>query len=227
MAVAVLGSVGAKTYQNSVTTKDYTFTVASGSNRAIVLTLNFGGAVTGISATWDQGGTNQAMTSLAVSTGGGHCSAIFGLRAPTVVTNGTLRVSWTTTSEVFIDAIAFSGVDQTSDAAAFPHTATGNNVATLTVTSATGNMVVGCEASGTSQGTTTGTLIYDDHASGAIINAMAQYDNGAASVSIGNSTIGNSNLAAVDVAAAAAGGTVHPWWQYTAPMMGSLAGGAA
>ncbi len=214
MAVTVNGSVGAETYINAVTTKDYTFTVASGSNLALVLTLNFGSnAVSGITAVWDQGGTNQSMTQLVlaqnVSPGVGS-SAIFGLRNPTVGSSLTLRVSWTTTSEVFIAAICFAGVDQTSNVAAFPHTASytvAGSGQTVSLTSATGNMVVGCQTATGSQGTPTGTTIYDDHFSGAIINAQAEYDNGASSVNVGSSGVINQSIAAVDVAAAAGGGS--------------------
>lgn len=205
MAVTVNGAVGAKTYQNAVTTKDITFTVSAGANLALVLTLNFGNsAVSGITAVWDQGGTNQSMTQIVISQSPPASSVIFGLRAPTVGNNLTLRISWTTVSEVFIAAICFAGVNQTSDAAAFPHTATsaGAGAATVTITSATGNICVAAEASGVGQGTATGTLIYSDSVSGTFINAMANYDNGAASLAIGN-TGANTTIVAVDVAAAA------------------------
>lgn len=191
--------VGTKAYQNAVTTKDYTMTVSSGSNRALLLTLNFGAIVSSISATWDFGGTAQTMTQLVLKTTA-YSSAVFGLRAPTAGTNLTLRVSWTTTAEVFIAGISFTNVDQTDDAHAFPHTANGSLVSTVSITSAIGNQVVGCETAGTGQGTATGTLIYDDHTSGSLINAMANYDNGASSVTFGNSGLNNNTIAAVDVA---------------------------
>ncbi len=199
--VTVNGTVGSKVYQNAVTTKDYTFTVSSGSNLALLVTLNFGSIlVSSVSATWDQGGTNQAMTQIVtISQGAGiGTSAIFGLRAPTVVASGTLRVSWTTISEVFIAAICLAGVSQTSDGSAFPNTATATSGSTVNVTSAAGDLVVACESAGTGQGTATGTLIYDDHLSGAVINAMANYDTGSATVAIGNSG-SNATIAATDI----------------------------
>lgn len=207
MAVTLNGSVGTKVYQSAVTTKDFTFTVSSGSNLALIVTLNFGSIVSGVSITWDQGGTNQAMTQL-VGQFAAAPSVIFGLRNPAV---GTLtgRVSWTVVSEVFIEPTCWAGVNQSSDGAAFPNSAnsaSGTSASTINVTSATGDIVVGCESSTISQGTSTGTLLFDDHASGAIINAMAQYDSGASSVTIGNSG-SNSSLAAIDIAAAAGGGS--------------------
>lgn len=208
MSVSV-DSVGTKFYQNAVTTKDVTFTTTSGTNTALVLVLNFGGSPTSISVTWDQGGTNQAMTQIvSKDAGGARISTIFGLRAPTVGTNLTGRISWTGSSEIFGAFIQLSGVDQTSDGAAFPHTQVGST-ATISVTSATGNIVIACESSGAGQGTSTGTLIYDDHTSGAVINAMAQYDAGAASVTIGNSGL-NDTICGVDIAAAAGGAAGQP-----------------
>lgn len=224
MSVAV-DSVGTKFYQNAVTTKDVTFTVSAGSNLALMAVLNFGSSPTSITVTWDQGVTAQAMTQL-VSKGtalGAQVSTIFGLRAPTVGTL-TARISWTGSSEIFGSFIQLSGVEQSSDGAAFPHTNSAESASTINVTSAVGNLVIACESSGSGQGTATGTLIYDDHTSGAIINAMAEYDVGAASVTIGNSG-SNSTIAGVDVVAAAGGGGggVFSWANYYCRQVAGMA----
>ena len=124
-------------------------------------------------------------------------SVIFGLRAP-VSGNKTLTITWTGSAEVFAAAISFANVNQTSDGAAFPHTASGQNAATVALASATGHMVVGCQASGSVQGTQTGTSIYSDSASGTVINGQAEYGPGGASVAVGSSGI-NATIAAFDV----------------------------
>lgn len=205
MTVTV-NATGTKSYQASGV--NYTgITVAAGSNRALVLALCFdiGSNPSAVAATWDSGGSNQAMTLIASrnATNNGKSSYLFGLVAP-ATGNLNLLISWTGGANVFAAAMAFNGVDQTGGVTSFPHSTSGTT-ATLTVTSATGNKVMACEASTVAQGTSTGTLIYDDHVSGAIINAMAQHDDGAASVSIGN-TGSNSSIVATDIAAAAAGG---------------------
>lgn len=215
MAVAVNGSVGTKVYTGGVTTKDYTFTVSAGSNLALLVSVVLGSAsdASGVTAVWDQGGTNQSMTQLIIEQNSGNGTSVwFGLRNPTVVTNGIVRVSWTTTqTDCFIVGICFAGVAQTNDATAFPHTAGSNSTGTNTVslTSATGNMCVGCEIPG-SLGTTTGTQIYQDDASGGWINAAAEYDNGSATVTIGMPGAGCRAVAAVDIGAAA-GASFTPW----------------
>lgn len=210
---ATVNDVGTKSYTlNALGTKDYTFTVSSGSNLALVCTVVFGSALdpSSISAVWDQGGTNQNMTQLIVQTnsGVGTC-VIFGLRAPTVVTNGTLRVTWTTTqTDTFIDAICVTGVEQSSDGAAFPHTAGTNTTGVMTVslTSATGNIAVGCQIPSNPASGVTGTQLYKDGSSGSWINASAEYDAGASTVTIGATGAGNGlAIAAVDVAAVSGG----------------------
>jgi hypothetical protein len=173
-------------------------TVGAGSHRALILTLNFDGAEpTGVSVTWN----GTAMTQIvAGGSGGNRDSQLWGLINPASGAN-TFAISWTGGGKVFAAAISFTGVDQTGGATSFPNSTSGTGVATLSVTSAVGNKVVACECSGGGQGTSTGTQIYDDHVSGSIINAMAQYDAGAATpVVIGNSGT-NSLIVATDVKA--------------------------
>lgn len=209
MGVTLNPPVGTETYQNAVTSKTFTYTVSPGSNLALAVTLNFGAAVSGVSVVWDDGGTNQSMTQVALINPN-PTSAVFGLRNPTVGTK-LGRVSWTGLSEVFIAPICFSTVDTSADAAAFPHTAThGPGAAsTILITSDVGHMVVGTQASSAAQGTQTGTSIYSDQVSGAVINAQAEYDTGAPTVNIGSTGL-NQTIAAIDVAPAGSGGSVVP-----------------
>src|SRR5260221_7801876 len=81
-------------------------TVGSGANRALVVLLRFGSnsnvIPSGLTVTWDSGGTNQALTQIPNTSAGQNdnggtnqtsCVA-FGLVAPTPG-NKTLLVSWT------------------------------------------------------------------------------------------------------------------------------------
>lgn len=202
MAVAV-DAVGSEAYIASGV--NYTgITVGSGANRALVLTLNFDGVVpTGQTVTWN--GTAMGLL-IALNVSGNKESQIWGLTNP-ASGNNTLAISWTGGQKVFAAAISFTGVDGSSgNTSAFPHTASNLSVSTVSLTTAVGNMAVACEAAGGSQGTATGTLIYDDHVSGTNINAMANYDMpGASPLAIGNSG-SNVLVVAADIAAAAGGG---------------------
>jgi len=132
-------------------------TVGGGSNRALLATVAFFGVgastPTGITATWDQGGTNQSMTLLGsqVSTASGYVYCFFGLLAPTSG-NKTLRVAWTggqSTAQTGISGISFTNVNQASLSAAFPGftTNSGTSVtASVDVPSAAGHIPVAMTA---------------------------------------------------------------------------------
>lgn len=199
-------AVGTKLYQSTNTSASYTgITVGSGSNRALVVTLSWDQAFpsvapSSVTAVWDSGGTNQSMTSIINQTTAGTAPQVtlFGLVAPTSG-NKTLLVSWTTSAPVWVDAISFTGVNQTGGATSFPNSTGAVNAATLNVTSATGNMVVNVGAGGGSPGVITGTTIYSDVQ--VQLFSYANYDNGAATVTIGAANV-VSAIAATDVKAA-------------------------
>ena len=121
------------------------------SNGALVALIESDNQSALTSVTWDQGGTNQAMTLVSSGNTSGALGrgAIWALRNPTSG-NKTMRLVFGAGRQFVILALSFTGVNQTSDAAAFPHaanvqTAIPTNTAqacTVTVTSATGNMVV-------------------------------------------------------------------------------------
>jgi hypothetical protein len=99
-----------------------------------------------------------------------------------------------------MDVISFSNVNQTSDGAAFPHTASGNSVTTSTITSAPGNKIVSAMSyAGSLAANIRGTVIYKDTVV-AVYRSAAAYDVGAGSVTIGQDNV-NGNLAGVDVKA--------------------------
>lgn len=199
-----VNATGTKLYAPSGTSASYTgITIASGTNTVllVVITFDTNAVIGGVSCTWDSGGTNQSMTSI-VNTAQGKDCFIFGLVAPTTG-NKTLAVSWTGTVRPFIDAIAYNSANQTGGTTTFYGGVTGAGVATVNVSSAVGDSVISIESSGVSQGTATGTLLFDDHVSGTVINAMSNYMDGAASVAIGNSGT-NAAIAACGIKAAAA-----------------------
>lgn len=160
MAVVVDATGTADSTATNGTSFNYTgITVGSGSNRALIfilVTSNAGGNfATGATATWDSGGTNQAMTVIKSqqATGDNNLGVvwIFGLRNP-VAGNKTLAVAWTNANGHGACAISFTGVDQTSDAIAFPNsnsaTATSGGLS-LAITSAAGNIPITGATAGT------------------------------------------------------------------------------
>ncbi len=150
MAVAVDAVSSAATQSGaSVTTFTHTnLTVgASLSNGALIFGVAFETAVTSPTAHWDSTGTNQLMTLLGtvnVVGGANETIALFGLRNPTSG-NKTFSTSWTTATGCTVFGISFTGVDQTSDAAAFKNVNSAHATSTapsVTITSATGDIVV-------------------------------------------------------------------------------------
>src|SRR5258706_8715657 len=122
-------------------------TVGVGANRALIVTLFFGNwagsAPTGITVTWDSGGTNQVCSLIRSvnSASGKGIAQVWGLVAPT---SGalTLSVAWTNASDAQVAGVAYSGADQTSpfDQSA---TSTGNSSqSSVTVTTSTNDAFV-------------------------------------------------------------------------------------
>jgi len=150
MAVAFDAKATADSTGTSVTTiSNANLTVGAGSNRGLIAVVSWNGTVT-LSAPvahWDTAGTNQLMTQIGSTITNAAIDqhlALFGLVAPTSG-NKNLTVSWTGASGVYLSAIAFTGVDQTSAAVAFPHfnNAVGTtSPASVAITSATGNETV-------------------------------------------------------------------------------------
>lgn len=122
-------------------------TIGSGANRALVVMVVWSTATppTGVTFTWN----GLALTLIsATSVGTTDTSAnvaLYGMLNPASGTK-TLTGLWTGARDFYVGSVAYSGVDQTSIAVAFPHgnTATGNSGSpTVAITSAVGNAVVG------------------------------------------------------------------------------------
>lgn len=158
MAVATDAASTASVKGTSVTALSLSnITVGSGSNRALILWLCFdfsgGSAPTSISATWDNGGTNQAMSLIKSQQDGTGVEIIsaYGLVAPTSGAK-TLHVTWTNSAagaEMFAES--FTGADQTGGVTTFANATSltgtkasnlNENTSALSVSSATGDMAI-------------------------------------------------------------------------------------
>jgi trimeric autotransporter adhesin len=191
MAVAFDAKTATWKSVNGVATMDVTnLTVGAGSNRALLVMILFSDGVqpAGQTVTWDATGTPQPCTLIPGTqnqSGAMTCAtALYGLINPTSG-NKTLRISWTGNLEAHACAIAFTGVDQTSVAVAFPNGAThfvnGASPATVTVNSATGDMAAACHANTFSGwGAISGTTLATDSGTGPNLAIASNYANGAA-----------------------------------------------
>lgn len=154
MAVAIDATGTSDATASGVSTIDFNnLTVGAGANRALVVQISFSHTiVSAVSVTWDQGGTNQACALIVTVNGQDLLSGrvdLWGLVAPTSG-NKTLRVSWTTATDIVVDAASWTGVDQTGGATSFPNsTSTTGNLtnASLAITSAAGNAAMDCVGS--------------------------------------------------------------------------------
>lgn len=216
VAIDATGTSQGTTTNTPITTFNYTgITVGAGSNRALIIVVTINDSTlsppTGVSATWDSGVTNQAMTLLVSNADvpdNNNPVFIFGLRNP-ASGNKTLNISWTNSNTIALNAISFTGVDQTSDGTAFPHTATSNNAGgalSIAVTSAVGNWTIAGIAGGVSSTpnhtiwlnslTDAGGTLYTDGD-----NVFAQQATGAATVTFTDTMTFPLAAAAVDIAA--------------------------
>jgi hypothetical protein len=160
MAVAV-DAVGT-TANTPIPPFDYTgLTIGAGlSNSALVVCVMLDAAATNYAsatntATWDNGGTNQAMTRIGIigDPANGAFIEYWGLLSPTAG-NKTLHYTSSSASitQTVINAISLTGVVQTNIATAMPtahfSSVSLNNTSapTFAVTSASGNMVFGAQA---------------------------------------------------------------------------------
>lgn len=216
-AQAAVGLQGctAEVHQAANTTFSYTgVTVTAGASLALTVTVNFD--ISNVTVTpsvssivWDQAGANQSLTLVNAGQVSGTASntETWAVVNPTAGASKTITVTTSASAPVFLSACVWTGVDQTGGATSFPHAAALGNSATVNVTSATGNIVLGAGASGGALSGITGTLIYNDSSNGLNMNAFSNQDAGAASVAIGSA---NTNVVVVgtDIKAAAGGAAI-------------------
>lgn len=140
--------------------------------------------VSGMTAVWDSGGTNQSMTQVSTLATANGQVWIFARLAPTSGNSLTLALSWTGTGQVFVSSFSLKNVLQTSVATAFLHATNGSGGTTpsIAVTSQANDLVASVWASlGTFSGTFSGTPVYSNNA-GITWDGAASYDTGTASV---------------------------------------------
>ncbi|MBZ5616228.1 MAG: hypothetical protein LAO23_19645 [Acidobacteriia bacterium] len=134
--------------------------------------------VTGLTVTWDSGGTNQAMTQLAHLQLGIADGYLFGLLNPTAG-NKTLAASWTTASQFIVGSMSVS------HASAFQNPTTNNGTSaleTVTIASQANDMVATVFASTQNQtGGFNGTQVFLNNG-GNIWTCAGSRNPGAASV---------------------------------------------
>jgi hypothetical protein len=158
-------------------------TVGSGANRALIVVINFGANNTtppsAISATWGGVAMTQLYNTFASANNGSHgaASVIFGLVNPASGAQ-TLALSWTNAQFAAIDAISFTGVNQSGNQASFPNgtffQSAGNSTPTLNINAPANGYIVGTSASFQNFSSITQTQLYLDN-SGAAIGAAANY----------------------------------------------------
>lgn len=127
------------------TAADLTFTVGAGSNRALVAQIHFASDPGTVTVTWDNGGTNQAMTQIISASGTAVFAKLWGLVAPTSGTH-TLHLANTNPVGCNLAAISFTGASQVGGATTFPNSISNtgtSTTATVVITSATGNWTTG------------------------------------------------------------------------------------
>ncbi len=136
---------------NGTTVDLTTFTVDSGSSQCLIAVLTLiADTGTSPSVTWDQGGTNQAMTPIMDDGNNttGHMYAYY--RIGPTTGNNIMRASWTTNDGAALAAINFSGADQTTCVNA-AHNVTTTIVSTtplvVTVTSSTDGATISAVSS--------------------------------------------------------------------------------
>jgi hypothetical protein len=220
MAAAFDAKTAAWTNVSSAATLSITnLTVGSGANRALVVCLMFGSGASslpaGLALVWDSIGANQSLTqisgTLTLNGGTSAASAIYGLINP-VSGNKTLTISWTGNNEAHACAIAFTGVDQTSVAVAFPHGTNVNHTTStasptsVTVTSATGNMVVACHEQNVAVFSAVNQTSLAIDSTGPNLAVAANYASGAATVTLTGTFAGSGAWDALGCDVLASGG---------------------
>lgn len=205
MAVTFDAAGAADVAGNTVTSVSLTtLTVGSGTNRALVVQLCWDTTSVppaGISVVWDSGGSNQSCTLITSQAAPSFSGcALYGLINP-VSGNKTLKASWTSGQRVYMQAVSWTGVDQTGGATSFPH-ATGAQGTSLTpavtVTSATNNAVMAVFSGERTMSAVTNTQTFLD-------NSLANSLTGSGSRAAGAASVGSQCTVSSSTAWAACG----------------------
>jgi hypothetical protein len=140
-----------------------TFTVTAGST-LLVAVLHTSANVSATSLTWDNGGTNQAMTPIIDTLSGATIRQQMFIRINPTSGNKTLHAAWTTSSDAVLGAIAFSGTDTTGYNSADNQTANaGAANQSLTITSTTDGATLAALSDNNAPTNNQGTSVYIDN----------------------------------------------------------------
>lgn len=183
MAVAVV-TVGTLVKANAVTTLTYTaFSPGAGSDKVVVVCLSMGKPVpTNVTVTF--GGTSMNAVSGAFVSANGYICYIFALAIGSSTSSGNIVASWTTATECIMDAISFSGVDQTTPCTNGNSASSTTGNPSLTVTSATDDHTIACTSCERNLSAPTQTQRWYTNATSQV-NAGGQTGAGASSVTLG------------------------------------------
>lgn len=224
MAVAFDAQSAVDTTGNAATSfsDGSNLTIGNGANRALVVLISWGSptAPAGVSITWDgQPLTLVPNTSIGNASSGnnGGFVSIYALLNPNPGTK-ILAGSWTDPLDFYVGGVSFTGVDQSSIAAAFPNGVTPPNSASvdpITITSAVADAVVAVYAVSSTVNTVSGptTAIYLDNVASGYSGAGVWGVGASPSQTLTVTGVGNSSTSGCDIKAAAGGGP-------SVPMMG-------
>src|ERR1700719_1791975 len=186
---------------------DNSFTIGTGSNRAMVYGLNFGWSTytqpTGISVVWDPTGANQPLSLIVQSpnTSGNVFAQLWGLVAP-VSGNKSLAVSWASPVDLVKAAgVSFIDVDQTGGTTTFNNANTNfgtfANVVNLTVLTTANDAAVG-DAVGTGPGNFASFGLQNIfHDTSGFMNAAASYEINGTTAAFNMSASGYNNWSSI------------------------------
>lgn len=175
-----------------------TLTVGSGPDRALVALVAYvatSGVSQTISATWDPGGANQTMALIGeLNWSSTRFIRLYGFSGSPVLASGNKVLRFGTSagcnSDFYCDAISFTGASQAGGSTTFHNfnqNSGSDSTASVSITSASGEIVVAAEScnnvSGFGISTVNNSLIFVDNTSGTI-SASGNYAAGAASVSM-------------------------------------------
>jgi hypothetical protein len=219
MAVTFDAKGTADATSNGATGQNFTnLTITGGlSNSALVAQFAFSlKTIASLAVKWDNAGTPQSMTSIVAANGTGTVARaeLWGLIAPTSG-NKTLNAAWTGASDICVQAVSWSGVDQAGGTTSFAHSTSATGTAnaspgthnSLAITSAVNNATMDavCGDAAT-YNSVNQTSTYIDNAP-ATISGAASRAAGAATVTHTWQASGTSNhwvSVGVDIVAAAA-----------------------
>jgi hypothetical protein len=191
MAVSVDATATADVHGSGMSATLNTLTVGSGTNRALIVPVVFNADPGTVTMKW--GSQTMALIVTRSSTGTDGIAQVYGLVAPTSGAQSLVVTTTITIGDIYLDAMSFTGVDQTGGATSFPNSTSASvttTTGTLVITTTTGNYTFSCLSTFSNETANNQTLLRYDH-SGAAVNYMSQYAAGASSSVTHTFTLGS------------------------------------